>query len=101
MKNNMDRRVRTEDRLRSHKRSERCSALIKQQQPKKPVTSFAGPIRKKYAMLFESFENTDYTGSRICALEERADVQGLRFVSKKVFNVTGLCWELVKWVLVA
>ena len=26
--------------------------------------------------------STDYTGSRICALKERADVQGLRFVSK-------------------
>ena len=52
-------------------------------------------------MLFESFEDTDCTGSRICALDERADVQGLRFVSKKIFNITGLCWELVAWVLVA
>ena len=33
--------------------------------------------------------------------EERADVQGVRFVSKRAFNITGLCWELVAWVLVA
>ena len=97
----MVKRVSTEERLRSHKRTERCSALIKQQQPKNPVTSIAGPIRRKYAKLFGSFENTDCTGSRICALEERADVQGVRFVSKKVFIVTGLCWELVAWVLAA
>ena len=101
MKNNMDKRVRTEDRLRSHKRSQRCSALMRQQQPKKPVTSIARPICKKYAMLFAIFENTDYTESMICALEKRAVVQGLRFVSKKIFNVTGLCCELVNWVLVA
>ena len=69
MKKNMDRRVRAEDRLRSPKRSERCSALMKQRQPKNPVTSIARPICKTYAMLFEIFENTDYTKSRICALE--------------------------------
>jgi hypothetical protein len=91
----------TEERLRSHKRTERCSALIKQHRPKKPLTSIAGPIRRKYAQVFRSFENIDCTGSRICALEERADVQGVRFVSKKVFNVTGFCWELVAWVLTA
>ena len=52
-------------------------------------------------MLFESFENTDYTGSRICALKKQPDVQNLRFVSKTIRNITGLCWELVAWFLVA